>query len=175
MERTKRWRADPRVWLSLLLVLAVLGVIFYFSAMPAKQSSGASGGFVTRLIRFFLPDFPSLSAERQRQIRRLVTVLVRKTAHVLEYAALGFSLRVHLGALGRHWPVRRLWLWAWLIGVICAAGDEVHQLFVPGRGPRLYDVGVDAVGVILGVLFYLLCRRILTRRRPKSENEAPSP
>ncbi len=167
MEKTKRWWADRRVWLSLLLVLVVMGVIFTFSAMPAKQSSGASGGFVTRLIRFFLPDFPSLTDEHQRQIRRAVTVLVRKTAHLLEFAALGFSLRAHLAALGTHMSIRRPWLWAWVIGAAYAATDELHQLLVPGRGPRLYDVGVDAVGVILGVLFYLLCRRLLTRPRRK--------
>ncbi len=32
------------------------------------------------------------------------------------------------------------------------------------KAARLYDVGVDAVGVILGVLFFLLCRRLLTRK-----------
>lgn len=165
MEKTKRWRADPRVWLSLLLVLLIMGVIFCFSAMPAKQSSGASGGFVTRLIRFFLPDFNALPVEQRRQIRRLVTVLVRKGAHILEYAALGFSLRAHLGALGRYCSIRRPWLWAWLLGTVYAAADELHQLFVPGRAARLYDVGVDAAGVILGVLFYLLFRRLFTRRR----------
>lgn len=165
MEQKRRWWEDPRVWLSLLLVLLIMGVIYYFSAMPAKQSSGASGGFVTKLIRFFLPDFQSLPAGQQKEIRHTVSLLVRKTAHILEFAALGFSLRAHLGALGRYRSIRRPWLRAWFIGAACAAADELHQMFVPGRAARLYDVGVDAVGVILGVLFYLLCRRILTRRR----------
>ena len=165
MEVKKRGWTDPRIWLSLLPVLVIMGVIFYFSAMPARQSSGTSGGFVTKLLRFFLPDFQSLPGERQRLIRRTVAVLVRKTAHVLEFAALGFALRLHLAALGRYRSIRRPWLWALSIGTVYAAADELHQLLVPGRAARLYDVGVDAVGVILGVLFFLLCRRLLTRPR----------
>ena len=134
-EAKKRWWEDPLVWLSLLLVLLIMGVIFYYSAMPAKQSSGASGGFVTRLIRFFLPDFNALPGQRQKAIRHTVTLLVRKGAHLLEYAALGFSLRLHLAALGRYRSIRRPWLWAWIIGTVYAAADELHQFFVPGRAP----------------------------------------
>lgn len=149
------------MWLSLLLVLLIMGVIFYFSAQPVKQSSGTSDGFVVRLIKFFMPDFKSLPAARQKQIRHTVSVLVRKTAHILEFAALGCSLMLHLAAWKRHVRLRRTWLWAWAIGTVYAATDELHQFLVPGRGPRLSDVGIDCVGVILGVLFFLLCRRLI--------------
>lgn len=140
-----------------------MGVIFYFSAMPVRQSSGKSDGWVTRLIKLFMPDFKTLPAARQKQIKQTVSFLVRKTAHILEFAALGFSLRLHLGALRRHRPIRRAWLWAWGFGTFYAATDELHQFLVPGRGPRLYDVGIDCAGVILGVLFFLLCRRLFCR------------
>lgn len=144
-----------------------MGVIFYFSAMPVRQSSGTSDGWVTRLIKLFLPDFKSLPAARQKQIRHTVSFIVRKTAHILEFAALGFSLRLHLGALRRHRPIRRAWLWSWVIGTVYAATDELHQFFVPGRGPRFYDVGIDCLGVILGVLFLLLCKWLSERRTRK--------
>jgi VanZ family protein len=54
---------------------------------------------------------------------------------------LGFLL---LRALAREVP-------AFLTGVAYAITDEVHQAFVPGRHGAVYDVVIDAVGVLVGV------------------------
>lgn len=40
---------------------------------------------------------------------------------------------------------------AWLpiaLTAACALGDEVHQMFVPGRGGRLSDVVIDWLGIV---------------------------
>ena len=42
-----------------------------------------------------------------------------------------------------------------LFGVFYAATDEVHQYFVPGRSARLFDVGLDTIGVLTGIYIYL--------------------
>ena len=39
-----------------------------------------------------------------------------------------------------------------VIGVAVASIDEVIQIFVPGRGPHIRDVGIDTLGVVIGVL-----------------------
>ncbi len=41
---------------------------------------------------------------------------------------------------------KRAALWAVLISVLYGISDEIHQAFVPGRTPRLLDVGMDALG-----------------------------
>ena len=68
--------------------------------------------------------------------------LLRKTAHVLEYALLGALL---LRAVGRARP-------ALALGIAYAASDEVHQRFVPGRHGSVRDVAIDTAGVALGLL-----------------------
>jgi len=68
--------------------------------------------------------------------------LLRKCAHVTEYAILGLLLA---RALERELP-------AFLLGVLYAATDEVHQSFVRGRHASPLDVAIDAVGLALGVL-----------------------
>jgi VanZ family protein len=73
-------------------------------------------------------------------------LLLRKLAHVAEYAVLGLLL---LRALGRELP-------AVAIGIAYAVTDEVHQTFVGGRHGAAYDVVIDAVGVLLGI--YVLSR-----------------
>ena len=79
-------------------------------------------------------------------------LLLRKLAHMAEYAVLGFLL---LRAIGRE----RI---AVAVGIAYAVTDEIHQGFVEGRHGVWYDVVVDAVGVLLGVyLLGRLARRML--------------
>jgi VanZ family protein len=86
---------------------------------------------------FGLSSIPSLSSG----LGTWDTVL-RKLAHTLEYAILGFLL---LRALGRELP-------AFLVAVGYAVTDEVHQHFVPGRHASPYDVLIDAFGALVGVV-----------------------
>jgi VanZ family protein len=75
--------------------------------------------------------------------------VLRKGAHLTEYAILGALLYRALGrealALG--------------IGIAYAATDELHQHFVRGRHASPIDVGIDAVGVALGMLVWLRLRQ----------------
>ena len=67
--------------------------------------------------------------------------LLRKAAHMAEYAILGALL---LRAIGRELP-------AFLAGVAYAVTDEIHQHFVEGRHASAIDVALDAVGVAVGI------------------------
>jgi VanZ family protein len=78
-------------------------------------------------------------------------LVLRKLAHTTEYAILGALL---LRALQRP-------LAAWVVGVLYAVTDEVHQHFVAGRHASPVDVAIDAVGVAIGVLVW----RSLAERR----------
>jgi VanZ family protein len=74
--------------------------------------------------------------------------ILRKGAHVTEYAVLGGLL---YRALGRE----ELALAA---GIAYAATDELHQHFVRGRHASPVDVAIDAVGVAVGMLLWLRLR-----------------
>ena len=77
--------------------------------------------------------------------------VLRKGAHVTEYAILGLLL---LRAVGRELP-------AFLIGVAYAITDEVHQHFVQGRHASPVDVAIDSAGILLGIV---LLARVESRR-----------
>jgi VanZ family protein len=77
--------------------------------------------------------------------------VLRKGAHVTEYAILGLLL---LRAVGRELP-------AFLIGVTYAITDEVHQHFVQGRHASPVDVAIDSAGILLGIV---LLARVESRR-----------
>ena len=87
---------------------------------------------------FAVSSIPSLSTELG-----VWDLVLRKLAHIVEYAVLGFLLAravPELPALG--------------LGVLYAASDELHQSFVDGRRGAPEDVAVDAVGVLVGVLVF---------------------
>ncbi len=70
-------------------------------------------------------------------------LVLRKIAHLTEYAILGGLL---LRALGR--PLVAV---AIALGALYATSDEIHQHFVRGRHAAWYDVVLDTVGVAVGV------------------------
>lgn len=73
--------------------------------------------------------------------------IVRKTAHVCEYALLGYLVYLLLKEHGCGRP--------WLAFVICfayAVTDEVHQYFVPGRTGSVTDVLIDSAGITIGTV-----------------------
>jgi VanZ family protein len=71
--------------------------------------------------------------------------ILRKGAHLTEYAILGILL---FRALGSELP-------ALLVGVAYAVTDELHQAFVRGRHASPFDVAFDAAGVALGLIIAL--------------------
>jgi VanZ family protein len=75
--------------------------------------------------------------------------LLRKAAHMSEFAVLGALL---YRALGREVP-------ALAAGVAYAATDELHQSFVSGRHASVVDVAIDAAGVAAGMLAWFWIQR----------------
>lgn len=153
------------VLLTLLPVLTVMGMIFCFSAQDGEESGRVSAAITALLLRLFVPRFPSLDLAQQLRLTASVGFFVRKAAHFLEFALLGFTLMLHFRTLAGRGICQRPALFAMLVGAAYAASDELHQLFVFGRGPSLRDVGIDSLGVAFAVLAYLLLSALIGRRR----------
>lgn len=83
---------------------------------------------------------------------------IRKLAHFLEFTALGLLLKLLLHLQ------QKCGGYALLLGLTAACVDETIQIFVPGRGPGLKDVGIDTCGVIAGMILmqagYYFVRKI---------------
>lgn len=152
----KAWIQKHSIVLSLLLVVAVMVMIYCFSAQTGEQSGAMSGRITTWVVNLLVPDFENLTGEKQESLCYTVGFLIRKTAHFMEYALLGFCLMLHVAQIQKKISVRLPWLWAWGIGTLYAASDELHQGFVAGRGPSVRDVMIDSSGVIAGVLLMVL-------------------
>ena len=79
---------------------------------------------------------------------------IRKCAHFLEFALLGFSLALSCRA---YTSLKSFWLLPPVLSFLTAATDEYIQKFTPGRVCALKDVLIDFSGALAGMLVAVLC------------------
>ena len=72
--------------------------------------------------------------------------------HIMEYTILTI-LACHAVIWKNHLRIWSTAISALFAGVY-ALSDEFHQLFVPGRAFELRDLGLDALGILVGLLIY---------------------
>ena len=151
---------------TLIPLILISTVIFRFSSQTGEQSARVSNGLTVRLLSLFM-DVSELS---DGQLETLLTSLrhkVRKTAHILEYAAFGFFLELHLCT----WLKKRPWLWGLAVSALYGFSDELHQYFVGERAMHVKDVGFDLFGAALGVGAYALLAYLIRRLTDKKHTK----
>lgn len=141
-----------RVRLCVALIIANVAFIWGNSMLPAEVSAALSSA-VKKLLLLFMPKGDATPATG--------TGLLRKIAHVLEFAGLGALWCWYL-LMGKRKPVL-----AYLPGLCTACIDETIQCFAPGRGPRVTDVMIDLGGFSLGLAVILLIQSLKTKWRTK--------
>jgi len=136
-----------------LLILNV-AVIWGSSLLPGSVSGAVSGWLHQLLARLF-----GYSPEAQAGHG-----LLRKLAHVTEFACLGACFAWLLSLLGKQ-PA---------FGILCgfpvACLDECIQCVIPDRGPSVVDVGIDTLGLTLGTLTFLAGLAIYHKKNKKTNN-----
>ena len=92
-----------------------------------------------------------------------VHTFVRKTAHFTEYAVLGFFTykAVSCDVKDRKKAV----LMAQLISTGYASTDEIHQMFVPGREGKVFDVMIDSCGAFCGIMVSLITQKFIEKKK----------
>ena len=134
--------------------------------MAVIFSASTNLGAPRNTSRIIGPILRWLDPQMSPQTVELVIHVIRKCAHVCEYAVLGFiSWRVvHLdAAFSDAGPGRQYWL-AILFCALYASTDEFHQSFVPTRQPAVLDVLLDTCGAGLGLLITWSVRRLQKSR-----------
>ena len=129
------------------LILTILWMIFIFvmSQTPGNDSSKQSN-FIVDIIIHILPI-----------TRDTLSFIVRKCAHMTEYAILAFLIYktiVH---------IEKSLVKSFIFTFLYACTDEFHQLFIAGRAGQFRDVCIDSTGA----LFMILIIYIINKRKDK--------
>ena len=136
-----------RYWLP---IVAWLGVIFFGSTdlMSAEHTS-----------RFIVPFLVWLKPDISPETLATIHLIVRKDAHVAEYAILGLLLlRAATLITNLRWSPAILCLAVMTTSLFVAVTDELHQTFVASRGPSATDILIDSSGAFFGLLIGLIFR-----------------
>lgn len=137
-----------KTWIRLLLWMAVImtaAMIFGFSGQDGESSMGMSDGIVVPVLTGLHRLKPEISAQTLETLYWTLQTIIRKGAHLTEFAVLGFWLRLLCASYG--WPA----VVAWISGTLYAATDELHQVFSAGRCAKWTDVLIDSSGVLIGI------------------------
>lgn len=123
--------------ISLLLLISWCLVIFFFSSQSAQDSTSTSS-FVASLLPF-LPLF-----------------WVRKLAHFFEFFVLGVLAINWFSKISLN--SKKVIMISCIFCLLYAFSDEVHQMFIDGRAPRLLDVLIDFGGALIGIKIYSIIK-----------------
>lgn len=166
----KKYNRKRMFWIFFVLSLLWMGVIFFFSAQPAVESSKLS----TNTVDWLLSSRSSKNSVlqylivllRQFDQKGILEFLVRKLAHAAEYGILAIFLGMTI-YFSEQWNSR--WQQKTVgLCVLYACTDEFHQLFVPGRAGQVQDVIIDTIGAICAVFLVWLFFLVLKKWRPQA-------
>ncbi len=138
------------------VVAAVFLVLLYAMIFSFSEQDGEASGGLSRKISEHCVEIANVlsgrewSQEKMDYLAELYEYPIRKLAHFGEYACMG----VLVYTLWRPWKARnkKLFLLVTIWVAVSAAGDECHQLFVPGRYGSFADVLLDTCGGVFGIL-----------------------
>ena len=139
------------------LVVMWMGVIFFFSSYNGIDSTSQSKGFLYNTLGKVIDIFDKdiTLHEKDLLIEKLDTP-IRKVAHGCVYLIL--AILICLALDNYKIDIKKLLIVAFIICVLYAISDEIHQTFIDGRSGEIKDVFIDSIGVSLGLLLYKKCK-----------------
>ncbi|WP_027308865.1 VanZ family protein [Caloramator sp. ALD01] len=126
-----------------IFLLLYMSFIFYLSSEPANISHSRNRKII-ETVKITTGKDIDKKVGRER-----LNFYVRKNAHFFLFMFLGSLSLLYIN----HIKIKNKFLIAFIFCFLYAISDEVHQYFVPGRGPRVMDVFIDSAGALIGISF----------------------
>lgn len=134
-------------------------MIFYFSHQPGEVSRMESGKILHKMDLIQENDINTVDNYEVLSLQRVI----RKWAHKIIYFTLGILFV--LSIINTRFTNIVTYLISFIAATVYGATDELHQMFVPGRGPLLSDVFLDSVSALTGVVFIAVIIELLKKTK----------
>lgn len=144
-----------------ILIIIWMGTVFFFSNQPSIKSSNTSKGVIEKITNRIPNMNNATNAEKEGLIEELQTP-VRKLAHFSLYTVGGILILLYLNQFNL--TEKRKIIYSFIIGVVYATTDEIHQLFVIGRSCELRDVCIDSLGIVFGIGIAICIIKLIRRK-----------
>ncbi len=126
----------------------IMGIIFYFSSQGSRQSEDLSDA-VAEVFHMEQKE----ETTRVSNQGLFLGLTLRKLAHIVLFAGLGFSLFFAFTG------IKDKIIWAAFIAYAYGIFDELHQTW-SGRYGRWQDTFIDLIGIVLGIIAGLIITKI---------------
>ena len=140
-----------------ILVIMWMGVIFFFSSYNGIDSTTQSKGFLYNTLGKIIDIFDKdITIEEKEILIDKLDTPVRKVAHASVYLIL--AILVCLALDNYKIDIKKLLISAFIICVLYAISDEIHQTFIDGRSGEIKDVFIDSIGASIGLFLFKKCK-----------------
>lgn len=150
--------------LSVICVLIWMSVIFSFSNEQGEGSSNTSKR-VSEVIVNIIDIQNKYTDIQKEELIKQIEPLIRKLAHYTFYALGGVLIANCVYQFCKKENI--LIGTSTAIGVTYAISDELHQLMIAGRNGNIKDVIIDSLGIVTGIVFFLLVREVYKKLTSK--------
>ncbi len=135
-----------------ILVFSGMGLIFYFSAQDSVESTKQSRSVINKTN--IIEKYNDKTDSEKEQIMINIDAKVRKLAHALVFLVLGVLVCFLIKEYTL--DIKKILFICFIICLLYACSDELHQIYVPGRSGEITDIIIDSFGLLIGeAIFYL--------------------
>lgn len=140
---------------SIITTIACMVMIFNFSADNAVESTDLS----SKVVQYFCQFVYKLTGKDPQVAFSLETMYMleyffRKLAHMTIYMLLSINMMLVLFTFNISMYIRIGITFILCYGYACS--DEIHQMFVDGRGAAFKDTLFDGTGALIGIVIALI-------------------
>lgn len=145
--------------IKLVLLIAMMSLIFYFSSQVADESTVTTNGVIDIIYNAYHYIFKDNALSINEFTLKFFTP-IRKLAHFSEFGLLGILAYINI----KEYINKHHVLYSIIFSGLYAISDEVHQIFVPGRGCTLMDMLIDTSGATFAILLiHLISKKCLKK------------
>ena len=151
--------------INIILIVIWMSVVFGFSNEGGTESSNTSRKVTVAVVQ----TISNKTIEENEPVIDKIEKVIRKLAHYTIYTVGGFFIMNY--AYTTNTKIKKKIIGSIAFGAGYAVTDELHQFFVSGRSARVFDVGIDTLGIITGILIYLAIRKFIKIANSRFANE----
>lgn len=147
----------------IILILIWMVTIFTFS----NESGEKSGNTSKKVTIAIVETVTDTEVDEDEPIIEKTDKIIRKLAHYTIYTIGGILIINYFYTIDK--GTKEKIIYSIVFGAGYAITDEIHQFFVSERSARIFDVGIDTLGVITGILIYLVIRKGIEVAKRKTQ------
>lgn len=142
----------------IILLIAIFTTIFDFSSQDGEKS-GSLSREITEVVTKDIKSIQKLEKNAKEEALKKIEHIIRKIAHFSIYMLVGI-LMMSLMYTYKLEQFKKIGV-SFVVGLLYAISDEIHQSFIPDRSPLVGDVCIDSCGVIVGIgIVVIVCKII---------------